>query len=167
VAGGLAVGQALAGFGTLHVVEPELAAHLHTVFAGDGATFVSALDDAQALVLGHGGDEGHEAAANGACQIDVGAVEHADGGLGVDDLFQDLQAVPHRPGGPVPFGDHKLVAGSEAVEGLPELRSAGQTLARRGVLENVVAALGLERPDLALELLGLGADAGIADLARR
>ena len=39
VAGGLAVGQALAGLGTLHVVDPELAAHLHAVFAGDGATF--------------------------------------------------------------------------------------------------------------------------------
>ena len=85
----------------------------------------------------------------------------------VDDLLQDLQAVPHRPGGPVPFGDHELVTGRETVEGLPELRSAGQALARRGVLENVVAALGLERPDLALELLGLGADARIADPARR
>ena len=143
MAGGLAVGQPLAGLGTLHVVEPELAAHLHAVFAGDGATFVSALDDAQALVLGHGGDEGHEAAANGACQIDVGAVEHADGGLGVDDPLQDLQSVPHRPGGPVPFGDHELVTGREAIEGFPELWPAGQALARRGVFENLVAALGL------------------------
>jgi len=48
--GRLAVGQALAGLGTLHVVEPELGAHLHTVLTGDGATFVGALDDAQALV---------------------------------------------------------------------------------------------------------------------
>ena len=52
MAGGLAVGQPLAGFGTLHVVEPELGAHLHAVLAGDGATFVSALNDAQALVRG-------------------------------------------------------------------------------------------------------------------
>jgi hypothetical protein len=34
---GLAVSQALAGLGTLHVVEPALAAHLHTVFKGDDA----------------------------------------------------------------------------------------------------------------------------------
>src|SRR5262249_6378578 len=165
--GRLVVGQTLAGLGTLHVVEPELAAHLHAVFAGDGATFVSALDDAQALVLGHGGDEGHEAAADGACQINVGAGAHAGGGLSVDESLQDLQAVPHGAGGPVPFGDHELVAGSEAVEGLPELRPAGEALARRGVLEDRVAALGLERADLALELLGLGADAGITDPARR
>src|SRR5690348_12532059 len=46
----MTVGQALAGLGALHVVEPELAAHLHAVLARDGATFVSALDDAQALV---------------------------------------------------------------------------------------------------------------------
>src|SRR5262249_3765281 len=127
--GRLAIGQALAGLGTLHVVEPELGAHLHAVLAGDRAAFVGALDDAQALVLGHCGDECHEAAAYGACQIDVSAVEHANGGPGVDDLFQDLQAVPHRPGGPVPFSDHELIAGSEAVESLPELRPAGEALA--------------------------------------
>src|SRR5262245_53114419 len=127
--GRLAIGQALAGLGTLHVVEPELGAHLHAVLAGDRTTFVGALDDAQALVLGHGGDECHEAAAYGACQIDVSAVEHANGGPGVDDLLQDLQAVPHRPGGPVPFSDHELIAGSEAGESLPELPPAGAALA--------------------------------------
>jgi len=68
---------------------------------------------------------------------------------------------------PVPFGDHELVTGREAIEGLPELWPAGQAPARSGVLENLVAALRLECPDLALELLGLGADAGIADPARR
>jgi len=54
-------------------------------------------------------------------------VEHANGGPGVDDLFQDLQAFPHRRGGPVPFSDHELIAGSEAV--LPELQPAGEALA--------------------------------------
>src|SRR5262245_24165513 len=100
VAGGLAIGQALAG---LDVVEPELGAHLHAVLAGDRATFVGALDDAQALVLGHGGDECHEAAAYGACQIDVGAVEDANGGPGINDLFQDLQGRPTSTGWPGPI----------------------------------------------------------------
>jgi hypothetical protein len=60
---------------------------------------VCALDDTQTLVLGHSRDERHEAATDRACQIDLGAVEHANGGAGVDDLLQDLKAVPHRPSG--------------------------------------------------------------------
>src|SRR5262249_10404256 len=109
----------------------------------------------------------HEAAAYGACQIDVSAVEHANGGSGVDDLFQDLQAVPHRPGGSVPFSDHELIAGSEAVENLPELRPAGEAFASCGILQDLVAPLGLERPDLARQLLSLGADTRLGDAARR
>jgi len=56
----------------------------------------------------------------------VGVPREPPGGSGVDDLLQDLQAAPHRPGGPDPFGDHELVAGSEAVEIFPELRPAGE-----------------------------------------
>ena len=41
MAGGLAIGQPLTGLGTLQIVEPELATHLHAVFASNGATFAA------------------------------------------------------------------------------------------------------------------------------
>src|SRR5439155_22539988 len=56
------IGQALAGLGTLRVVEAELRAHLDAVLLGDCAALAGALDDALALILGHGRDERHETA---------------------------------------------------------------------------------------------------------
>jgi hypothetical protein len=82
---------------------------------------------------------------NGARQIDVGAVEHADGGVRIDDLLQDLQAVPHRSGSAIPFRDHEFVARRQAVEGLPELRATSEALAGRSVLEDLVDPLSLQR----------------------
>jgi hypothetical protein len=58
-------------------------------------------------------------------EVDIAAVEHLDRGSGVDHRFDDLQTVPHRARGAIPFGNHKLVAGVEVIEGAGELRASG------------------------------------------
>jgi hypothetical protein len=77
---------------------------------------VGALDDPQALVLGHGRHHRHEAAPHRRFEVDIAAVENPDRGSGIDHGLDDLQAVPHRARRPVPFGNHKLVAGVEVFE---------------------------------------------------
>jgi hypothetical protein len=90
--------------------EFRLPAHADAFGARNLPSFVGALDDAQAFVFGHCGHHRHEAAPHRGGKVDIAAVENLDRGSGIDHGLDDLQAVPHRARGPVPFGNHKLDA---------------------------------------------------------
>ncbi len=97
--------------------ELRLAPHADALRLRNLPAFVGALDDPQALVLGHRRHHRHEAAPHRGFEVDSAAVENLDRGSCVDHSLDDLQAVLHRARRPVPFGNHKLVAGVEVIEG--------------------------------------------------
>ena len=83
----LAFGKALARFLDLVGREFRLAPHFDAVGARDLPPFMRPLDNAKALVLGHGGNHRHEPAPHGRGEVDVGAVENLNRGSGVDDFL--------------------------------------------------------------------------------
>jgi hypothetical protein len=97
--------------------------------------------------------------------VDIAAVENLDRGPGVDHGLDDPQAVPHRARRPVPFGNHKLVAGVEVIEGAGKLRASGHALAGCGVGIDHAASETFERLGLPREVLLLRAYARVADEA--
>jgi site-specific recombinase XerC len=92
---------------------------------GDAAAVGGAADDAFAFVLVEGGQKRDHALADGCGEVNVVAIEHLDFRAAVDDTLDDLDAVNHRAGGTVPFGQHQQIAGAERVDPFLELRSAG------------------------------------------
>src|SRR5271156_2094382 len=125
----LAFGEPLPRLLDLVRGEFRLTPHPDALGAGDLSAFVGALDDPQAFVLGHCRHHRHETSPDGGGEVDIAAVEHLDRGSGVDHRFDDLQTVPHRARGAIPFGNHKLVAGVEVIEGAGELRASGHAFA--------------------------------------
>ena len=93
----------------------------------------------------------------------IAAVENFDRGSGVDHGLDNLQAIPHRAGCPVPFGNYQLVARVEFVEGFGERRSSGHVLAGRLVGINRVATEALERLGLPRQVLLLRTDASVTN----
>src|SRR5262245_51865670 len=84
---GFTGGQALDGFGLLVVAELGPAAKLDAFGFGRLAPVVGAFDDAVPLVLGHGGQEGDEAATERGGEVEVRLVQHLDqSAAGVDAL---------------------------------------------------------------------------------
>jgi hypothetical protein len=159
----LALGDALPRFLGLVGREDRLAPHLDAFGARDLAAFVCALDDAQAFVLGHGGHHRHKATPHGGGEVDIAAVENLDGRARVDHVLNDLQAVPHRARGAIPFRDHQRVAAVKLVEHGDQLRASGHALARRRIGTDRVATGALQRLDLTGKVLLLGAHARVAD----
>src|SRR3984893_14310850 len=132
VARRLAFGEALPRLLDLVRGEFRLTPHSDALRAGNLSAFVGALDDPQAFVLGHCRHHRHETPPHRGGEVDIAdiaAVEHLDRGSGVDHRFDDLQTVPHRARGAIPFGNHKLVAGVEVIEGAGELRASGHAFA--------------------------------------
>src|SRR5271163_1520658 len=125
----LAFGEALPRLLDLVRGEFWLTPHLDALRAGNLSAFVGALDDPQAFVLGHCRHHRHETPPHRGGEVDIAAVENLDRGSGVDHRFDDLQTVPHRARGAIPFGNHKLVAAVEVIEGAGELRASGHALA--------------------------------------
>ena len=144
----LAFGNALARFFDLVGREYRLAPHLDAVGARDLPPFVGALDDAKSLIFRHSGHHRHEAAPYRGREVDVAAIKNLDAGSGVDHSLDDLQAVPHRARGAIPFSDHELVAAIELLEGGGQLRTTGKRFPGRGIRKDARAPGALQRLEL-------------------
>ena len=128
--------------------------------AGPGTfpAVVGAPEDSLAVVFGHCGKEGYEPAADGCGEVKVWLVSHLDQGSAFADAVDDGDAVAHRPGGAVPFGDDQDVAGAERINRLLELWPSLDVLRRSLVPEDFVTTLDTMGANLAVEVLVRGVE---------
>jgi hypothetical protein len=75
----------------------------------------------------------------------------------------DLQAIPHRARGAIPFGDNKFVAVVEFIKRAGKLWPSGDALAGCGVGKDAHATGALQRLELPRKVLLLRAHADVAD----
>ena len=109
----MALGQPVQRLGLLMFGELWFASHVSSVGARRHASLARSLVNAKALVLGHGGQERDEAAADGRGQIQVRLVQHLDERAPGVDALDECNAVHHAARRPVPLGDDEHIAGPE------------------------------------------------------
>ena len=126
---------------------------------------MGALDDALAFVFRHCGKHRREAAPHRGFEVDIVAVEHLHGRPGVDYRLDDLQAVPHRARGAIPFGDNENVAFVDVLKRGGQFGASDHAVAGRGIGIDHLTTSTFQRVDLTGEVLVLRADAGVADEA--
>ena len=77
----------------------------------------------------------------------------------------DRDPVHHRSRGTIPFGHHEDVASAQRIDSSLEPWPALEGFGRHLLREDLVASLGAQRTELAVQVPGRGADPGVADLA--
>ena len=83
----------------------------------------------------------------------MGFVEHLDQGAARMDALDDMDTIEHRPGCPVPFGEHEYVTLAEGVDCFLQLGPVLGGLAAGFRAVDRVAALGAENTELSIQVL--------------
>src|SRR5262245_31732676 len=141
----------------------DAGSELDTARPGGLPPILRPLYDPLALIQGECTEERQDALTHGAGQVQVRLVEHLHQGSTGSDALNDLDTVEHRSRRPIPFWQYQHVARTERRDRPLKLGTTHRALTRGLLLENALAALRDQRPELPIQVLMLRRDARIAD----